>query len=115
MTLKISTTDVGNLFGSTLKEYHDEGFIKVLESHISWFKEQPGASMVSINKVKAIQYAGDFNGLLLSLKLDPKLWYATMRCSGLTSPSEADKDLAFVVIPDLQDIVSLMNRYKINN
>ncbi|AXH70823.1 hypothetical protein [Vibrio phage BONAISHI] len=113
MGFKLSGSKVGDLFSEQTKEYFSADFVKIIETHINWLMQQSNASEVTIGPVIAKKYQGDFYGLLANQGLDPRLWYATMRCTGLTTFTENDDKLSILRIPSLADVTSLMSRYKI--
>ena len=80
--------------------YYDDDFRRVLEDHLSLLKKDPSTSVLNIAPQKAYKYEFDLYGLLSDYNIQPQLHWLAMRLNGMTSPTDATKDITSLLIPD---------------
>lgn len=80
--------------------YYDEGFIAVLEDHMTYLRAHPSTTPMTIDAQSANKYQGDFYGLLVSLSVPYHLHRVIMRMNGFASPDEAPDTIRQILLPD---------------
>lgn len=85
----------------------DRDFYNVLESHITFLKENAGTTELTIPGLTASIYAGDFYGLLNHLNIDKKFHYIVLRCNGLYASGDYDGICDTVVLPPIGTMNSI--------
>lgn len=112
MTFRLMQGATKKLFSTAMQEYHSQGFIPIVESHLSWLRRRESTKTETVEKVKAIKFQGDFYGLCQYLSIPAEVWPATMLLSGLKGPDQNTGELTSVTIPAKVDIDTLLQKHK---
>lgn len=91
--------------------WYDPKFMAVIEQHLSIIKKEKSETL-SLDPAKAETFVSDFFGLLKSLGVAPQYWYATLRLSGLKSPTDFTPGTLVIRIPDFQYLETLRQQYQ---
>lgn len=99
-------------FRSANNLYFETGFITIIEDHLSLLKQSTDSTVIEITYVEANMWQSDFFGLLKYKNIPQKLWYATMRMTGLTAPSDLTRNLTALLVPSEGTIDDFADKYK---
>lgn len=91
--------------------FYDQTFRDVLEMHIPYFRANYTHSL-TVETPAAQRHQGDFQGLLIELGVAPRYHWFTMRLNGLHNPTEYDKEMLTVLIPEFSAIETLKTRHR---
>lgn len=108
------TENPNQLFSKRTSEYFEPGYCRVVDAHLAWLRNRRGTANEVVTAIEAYRFVGDLYGLLHHKRIDPILWYATMRLSGLDGPLSITESLRTLVIPSPSDCNQLMEGYKKN-
>lgn len=92
--------------------FYDTGFHVVLESHLTYFKENGYTVVRSIEPIYSYIYEGDFFGLLDYLRIPKCYHYFILRLNGYNSPGDLKKDTREITLPDYSVIDILQRQYQ---
>ena len=92
--------------------YYSEGFLKVVEDHLTYFRTYDGVVVNQLTNVQCVKYQGDLFGLLLDLKIDKRYHHVVMRVNDLYSPADFTGDINQIVIPNLAQVDMTKNIYQ---
>jgi hypothetical protein len=92
--------------------YYSEGFMQVIEDHLSYLRSYDGVVVNQLTNTQCVKYQGDFFGLLNDLKIDKRYHYAVMRVNDLFSPADFTGDINQIVVPNLSQVDMLKNIYQ---
>jgi hypothetical protein len=111
--MSIITTGKGSPYSPENLDYVSAAFINLIDSHKQYLQNHRETTVIQISPKEAIKYQGDFYGLLIHKKIDPKLWYPCLRITGIIAPTENDITLRVILVPSPTEIDALMARLKI--
>lgn len=108
MTIDDLAYDVGD------NTYYTAGFHDFFMSYYFYFTNPANGllSIVNIEPGVALKYTGDFISLLNYLNIPPEYHWCVMVLNNLKSPTEMNKDILTIVLPDLNEIEVLKNLYE---
>lgn len=112
MAMSLIGSGVNSPYQNNNQEYMSIAFTHLIDSHRTYLLQQSTTTTFSVTATEANKYQGDFYGLLQHNNVPPKLWYATMRLTGLNDPTSNTVDLRLVFVPGITEIESLMQRLK---
>ena len=80
--------------------YYDEDFRNVIEDHISALLRDSRTISISIDSAMAYKYEFNLYALLNELQISPFKHWIILRMNGYRSPTEVDRTLEQLYIPD---------------
>lgn len=92
--------------------FYDENFHVVLESHLSYFKNNDYTVVRTIESIYTYIYEGDFYGLLDYLSIPKRYHYFILRLNGYNSPNDLKKDTPSIILPDFNMVDILQQQYQ---
>lgn len=96
-------------------DFFDSGFQAMLEYHIPYLINHQNTTFITAEPALALQYRGDFSGLLLAKNLPLEFHWITMRCNGLNSNHEFNETMTEIVVPPLEELKQLQQIWASNN
>ena len=85
--------------------------MEIIEQHLDIIKKEK-SQVMAIDAGKAAMFKGDFYGMLRALGVAPAYWFATLRASGMISPTEFDVSFETIIMPDDEYLRSLRRQYE---
>lgn len=83
MTVSLTTTMV-----VMDRVFRDPRFLQDVEDHLPYFLRTGRFLEKGLDPAMALKYAGDFNGLMMELQFSQKIFYPSMRLTGLRNSSD---------------------------
>ena len=80
--------------------YYDFNFRVVLESHLTYFRNNVTTKSQPIIPNDAYRFEGDLYGLLRRLGISSEYHWLIMRVNDFTSPQETTSELKSILVPD---------------
>jgi hypothetical protein len=99
------------LLPSDTYDYHDPKFIQIIENHLTYLRSSTAIKILTVDGFIREKYKGDYYSLLNHLLVEPKYHYIVMRFNGYTSSSDYRGTEDKVLMPDFNQIESLMSVY----
>lgn len=82
--------------------YYDQKFRVVLEDHMTFLRNHPTTSTISIKDHDAFKYEGDLSSLLLIYRVPAQLHWIVMRMNNFNSPAECPPDIKILSVPSTE-------------
>lgn len=79
--------------------YYDDKFRAVLEDHLTYLRNHPKTTTVTVSPVDAFKYEGDYYGLLTTLNIPYHFHWLIMRLNGHRSPFSGNEKETQVIVP----------------
>lgn len=80
--------------------YYDPDFRNVLEAHMTYLRTHPTTVTLNIDPSKAYKYEFDLFSLFAEMNIPTYLHWLTMRMNQMTAPTDATRELDFLLVPD---------------
>lgn len=96
---------------NTYAEYYTIEFIRVIEDHLQYLKDN-AVNIVTVGNALSYRYLGDYSGILQEINVPRKYHYAVMRVNGYMSSFDYQTANLSVIIPDFGYIDSLLSKTK---
>lgn len=93
-------------------DYYSDGFMKIIEDHLTYLRTIQGVQVITITNVQCAKFQGDFFGLLVEMRIEPKFHHAIMRVNNLLSSADFTGNINQIVLPPTQEIDMLKNLYQ---
>lgn len=80
--------------------FYNDAFRRVLESYIPWLIKNTSTQQITVDPLAAYRFEADFFSLLSYYNVPSYLHWLIMRMNKLVSPSDSDKNITSLYIPD---------------
>lgn len=94
--------------------FYNAKFRQVIEENLTWLLNRQGTTTAMIDNHVAYRADGDFTQILDHLQVKPEFHWLTMRLNGYTSPMDYRQDKLIIILPDIDDIMLLVNTFRAN-
>lgn len=93
--------------------YFEEGYLLMIETHLSWLESQSDSLVVTIEVGRANTFKNDLTSYLNSERptIPRELHYPIMRLNGWTSPSDFTGEKGIMRVCTLRAVEELTTRY----
>lgn len=81
-------------------DYYDPAFRQVLEDHLTYLREHPSTTILTIEPARAYKYEADLFSLLSAYSVPVHYHSLIMRMNKMVVPTEATKDLRSLLVPE---------------
>lgn len=92
--------------------YYSPGWMRMIESHMAYLRQQSAGNVVSITPHQAYKYEADLFGLLHVLRVQSEYHWIVMRLNDMTSPNQLTSQHTSLILPDFAQIEKLLNVYQ---
>ena len=89
--------------------FYTTEFRNMLDSYLYWFKVDSTTVVLSVDAHLQDKYVGDFEGLLLELKVPRSLHWLTMRMNDIDDPGVYTLDAASILVPSSSTVDRLLS------
>lgn len=96
--------DVLNILDRVPDVYYDGDFLILLESHLTYFRENKITGTIAVEPAIAMKYRGDLYGMLKEIGVPSKYHYMVMRLNGYKSGADYLGDKTDFLEPDYKEI-----------
>lgn len=92
--------------------YYSDGFRNVLEDHMTYLREHPTTTILSVLPMQAYKYEFDMVGLLRELNIPLRMHWTVIRMNHLSSLTQVPSDLQQLLIPTDQQLSRIKQTYE---
>lgn len=96
------------------KVYRNPAFLQEIEDHLPYFVQTGKYNEMGVDPAQALQYSGDFNGLMQALGFHPRTYYINMRLSGLSNPQDYRGDQITIRVVDQGYYSLFVNTWRVH-
>ena len=89
--------------------FYTAEFRNMLDSYLPWFKVDPTTVVLTVDAHLQDKYIGDFEGLLLELKVPRPLHWLTMRMNGVDDPAVYTLETSSILVPASSTVDRLLS------
>lgn len=106
---------INNLSPRIESVYYEHNFLVMLESHLTYLRQDTNVSIRKITNHQGLKYEGDLFGLLDDLNIKKKYHLIVARINGYHSGADYKGNIDYIVIPNFEEIELLKNQYMTKN
>ena len=87
------------------------GFRNLIEDHILFLRSHRTIMLIPVDQQLVYKFTGDFYGLLNALKINPDIWWVTLRINNFKSTLDYSGDLQNIYIIPEEIIYEMLTKY----
>ena len=87
--------------------YYDNDFRNVLEDHMTFLRNHPLTSVITLDANKVYQFEFDLFGLFRFYQIPVQLYWLTMRMNNRVSPQDNVKNIEILLVPDHNTVAQI--------
>lgn len=106
---------INNLNPQIEDVYFDHDFLVMIDSHLTYLRTSVNLRPTKITAHQNYKYEGDLYGLLDDLGIEKKFHFILARVNGYASGADFKGNVAYLIIPDLNEIELLKGIYQTKN
>jgi hypothetical protein len=87
--------------------YYNPSFMRVLDDHMTYLRQHPKTTTMTVQPIQAARYRFDLRGLFIELAIPAQFHYVVMRMNQLTSFQDVPETLTDLLVPDETVVTTL--------